>query len=86
VSTTIQSPDSLALDALCAELARRSGDLDSHEHWPREQLNLCGSFGVFRWFLAPNWGGFHWALADVLRGYMRLSSACLTKFLIVSFR
>lgn len=82
----ITTPADAALDELTGELARRGEELDRTGKWPREQLDLCGQYGVFRWFLSPAWGGYHWALADVLRGYMRLGGACLTTTFILTQR
>ena len=67
-----------ALDDLCKELAQRADALDAADTWPRDQLQLCGRYGVFQWFLPACWGGQEWTEADIVRGYLRLSAACLT--------
>ncbi len=67
-------------------LAREALKLDDSAAWPREQLRLCGDYGVFRWFLPPQWGGLAWADTDVIRGYLRLSAACLTTTFIITQR
>lgn len=82
----IQSPDDPALDELCRELASRADALDSSGGWPAEQLDLCGRYGVYRWFLAPEHGGLGFSDAEVIRGYLRLSSACLTTTFIITQR
>jgi alkylation response protein AidB-like acyl-CoA dehydrogenase len=82
----IDSPDHPALDELCAALALAAISLDDTADWPREQLKLCGEYGVFRWFLPQEWGGFSWSDADVIRGYLRLSAACLTTTFIITQR
>jgi alkylation response protein AidB-like acyl-CoA dehydrogenase len=74
----ITSPDNDELGMLCGELAERAVELDLNPHWPAEQLSLCAAAGVPRWFAPREWGGFGWSEADVLRGYLRLSAACLT--------
>jgi alkylation response protein AidB-like acyl-CoA dehydrogenase len=82
----ITAPDDPQLDALCRRLAEMAGDLDRTGGWPAEQLRLCGEYGVYEWFLAPEWGGQGWSDADVIRGYLRLSAACLTTTFIITQR
>lgn len=84
--TKINSPDSAALDDLCAELAARAAELDRSGHWPHEQLRLCGEYGVYQWFLPSRWGGQSWREEDTLRGYMKLASACLTTTFVLTQR
>ena len=80
----IVSPLGPAFDALCGELAGRSAELDLQPQWPAEQLAACARAGVYRWFVPGDWGGFGWSEADLLRGYMRLASACLTTTFILT--
>jgi alkylation response protein AidB-like acyl-CoA dehydrogenase len=75
---TIRRPDDPTLDELCSKLAELADALDAEDAWPRQQLQLCGQYGVFEWFVAPELGGQGWSDADVVQGYLRLSSACLT--------
>jgi alkylation response protein AidB-like acyl-CoA dehydrogenase len=82
----IADPDDSALDELCNELRQLGAALDKTEAWPTEQLRLCGEYGVYRWFLPAEWGGFGWNEVDVLRGYLKLSSACLTTTFILTQR
>ncbi len=82
----ITSPHDGALDHLCHELAQRAAQLDRSDAWPREQLALCGAAGVFEWFLPHECGGQQWSDVDVTRGYLRLSSACLTTSFIITQR
>jgi alkylation response protein AidB-like acyl-CoA dehydrogenase len=82
----ITSPDDPALAELCRELAGRAGELDATGAWPAEQLRLCGEYGVYQWFAAPQWGGQGWNEEDVLRGYLALSAACLTTTFILTQR
>src|SRR5687767_6734088 len=74
------------LDRLCQELSSRADALDTGGQWPAEQLRLCGEVGVYRWFLPHAWGGYAWSDADVIRGYLRLSEACLTTTFIITQR
>ncbi|MEX0939692.1 MAG: acyl-CoA dehydrogenase family protein [Pirellulales bacterium] len=82
----ITSPDDPALDALCDELAELAGELDITGDWPRRQLELCGRYGVYEWFLPPEVGGQGWSEVDIVRGYLRLSGACLTTTFIITQR
>ena len=72
--------------ALAAELAEQANLGDSTDQWPAAQLELCAKYGVFRWFLTQPWGGFDWPLADVIKGYLALSEACLTTTFIITQR
>src|SRR5437764_1228247 len=74
------------LAELCDQLAQRATDVDKTEAWPAEQLRLCGEYGVFRWFMPAEFGGFGWSDLDVIRGYLRLSAACLTTTFIITQR
>ncbi len=82
----IQSPDSPALAELCEQLAELAAETDLHNAWPEQQLWLCGEYGVYRWFLPRELGGFGWEDADVVRGYLGLSAACLSTTFIITQR
>jgi len=82
----ITSPADPALDELCRQLAGRAEPLDRTEAWPAEQLELCGRFGVYEWFMPHEWGGQAWSDTDTIRGYLRLSAACLTTAFIITQR
>jgi alkylation response protein AidB-like acyl-CoA dehydrogenase len=84
--TSIATPDDPALGTLCDELAARSAELDASGAWPAEQLRLCGDYGVYRWFARREWGGLAWDDAATLRGYLALSSACLTTTFVLTQR
>ncbi|MEX2027643.1 MAG: acyl-CoA dehydrogenase family protein, partial [Pirellulaceae bacterium] len=85
-SDVITSSDDPKLDTLCAELAARTAELDKSGEWPAEQLELCGRFGVYQWFLPQEWAGQDWSELDIVRGYLRLSAACLTTTFIITQR
>jgi alkylation response protein AidB-like acyl-CoA dehydrogenase len=82
----ITSPEDAALDELCRRLADRSDLLDVAAAWPGGQLELCGEYGVFEWFLPPQWGGQDWNDADVVRGYLKLAAACLNTTFVITQR
>ncbi len=60
--------------------------LDAPEAWPASQLVACGKCGVFSWFMPREWGGAEWSDVDLLRGYLRLSKACLTTAFVLTQR
>ena len=80
----ITSPEDASLDTLCQQLAGLSAQLDRSDAWPEEQLRLCGEYGVYEWFLPEALGGQGWSDLDVVRGYLRLSAACLTTTFIIT--
>ncbi|HVU90287.1 MAG TPA: acyl-CoA dehydrogenase family protein [Pirellulales bacterium] len=82
----ITSPDSPVLDELCRELAARTDALDLSGDWPAEQFRLLGAYGVYEWFLPKEWGGQQWSEVDCIRGYLRLSEACLTTTFVLTQR
>ncbi len=83
-SKSISTPDDLLLDDLCRELAERADALDQSGEWPAEQLTLCGQYGVYRWFAPQAWDGLCWSELDIVRGYLRLSAACLTTTFVIT--
>lgn len=85
-ATKITSPDSPAMDQLCESLAKLAQEVDLTGDWPARQLELCGEAGVFEWFLEPQWGGQAWDEEAIIRGYLALSSACLTTTFIITQR
>lgn len=82
----IETPTSPALDELCARLSAAAAGLDAPDAWPGEQLKWCGAAGVYRWFFPAEHGGFDWSSADIYRGYLRLSAACLTTTFTITQR
>ncbi|HRX78113.1 MAG TPA: acyl-CoA dehydrogenase family protein [Pirellulaceae bacterium] len=84
--TRIESPQSDILQELCQRLRELAPALDKPNAWPAEQLRLCGEYGVFEWFLSREAGGQGWSEADVMRGYLELSSACLTTTFVITQR
>ena len=85
-SPQITSPDDPLLVELCEQLAELAQDIDKTGQWPARQLELCGQYGVYGWFLEPEWGGFGWDEQAITAGYLALSSACLTTTFILTQR
>ena len=80
----ITSPEDRTLDDLCDRLAAMATDLDRTADWPRQQLQLCGEHGVYRWFLPKSVGGLEWSDAEIARGYQKLSAGCLTTTFVIT--
>ena len=85
-ATKITSPDDSALAELCHALAELADEIDVTDEWPAQQLQLCADYGVYEWFIEPEWGGQGWDTEAVVRGYLALSSACLTTTFILTQR
>ncbi len=80
----ITSPDDSALVELRGSLAELAQQTDETGQWPEKQLELCGQYGVFEWFVGREWGGQDWDEESIIRGYLALSSACLTTTFIIT--
>lgn len=78
-----ESSSEASLEALCKRLAELAPAADS---WPEASLAACGKAGVYRWFHEATWGGWNWLEQEVLRGYLALSSACLTTTFVITQR
>jgi alkylation response protein AidB-like acyl-CoA dehydrogenase len=71
--------------ALVRLLAKNANDAErAGSVWP--SLQACASAGVFHWFLPREFGGWHWSDADILRGYVALSEACLATTFVITQR
>lgn len=82
----VRTPEDPRLDELCDRLRMMAGALELSGDWPGEQLQLCGEYGVYRWFLPAEWGGYGWDDADITRGYLKLGAACLTTAFVLTQR
>ena len=83
----IESPDDPQLDQLVQRLRAMATEQSyANDAWPREQLEHCGRAGFYRWFVNHDHGGLEWSAADIARGYLALSSACLTTTFILTQR
>ena len=80
----ITTPQDDDFNQLCSELAKHASQTDSSANWPKQQLALCGEYGVYEWFIPKEYGGQGWSDADLMRGYLRLSAACLTTTFIIT--
>jgi alkylation response protein AidB-like acyl-CoA dehydrogenase len=82
----ITDPNDAAIGELCDQLAQLASESDADLAWPAERLKLCGQYGVFEWFMPERWGGQAWDDAAIVRGYLRLSAACLTTAFVITQR
>ena len=80
----ITTPFDGRFDELCEKLSASAAAIDTEGTWPGEQLKLCADYGVYSWFLPEEQGGQGWSDADRLRGYMRLSAACLSTTFVIT--
>lgn len=80
------TPDDDAVAEMSAALAAGAGAIDETAAWPAEQLELCRQYGVYRWFAGESWGGLGWDDAALIRGYLALSTGCLTTAFILTQR
>ena len=85
--TLSTSPDDPALDAIVRRgLRDLAGELDRSEPGRPSNCGCAARPGVFRWFLPRALGWLEWSDVDVIRGYLRLSAACLTTTFIITQR
>ena len=82
----ITTPADMALDSLSAQLADASSRLRGAETWPARQLERCAAYDVFSWFVPAREGGQGWSEPDLVRGYLKLSKACLTTAFVITQR
>ena len=90
----VESPVGLAMERLCtsigqsemSELPALQPGTGQPALWPSEQLELIAQAGVYRWFVPESAGGLQWSSADIVEGYIRLSSSCLTTAFVLTQR
>jgi alkylation response protein AidB-like acyl-CoA dehydrogenase len=75
----------LQLDELVTSLRAMSNAMDE-DQWPAKQLETCAQYGVFEWFATKESGGQEWNEAELTRGYLALSMACLTTTFVITQR
>src|SRR5262249_19188646 len=77
--------DLLSEETLTA-LASHAESADQNPAWPAASWGLIGAAGVLQWAIPTTCGGRELAPKDLLAGYERLASACLTTAFILSQR
>lgn len=78
--------DPAALDELTAILERGADAADAEPHWPATSWDALRAAGVLGWSIPAAFGGHERAVPELLDGYARLASACLTTAFILSQR
>src|SRR5262249_24191303 len=78
--------DKLVADELLTALAARANAADETTTWPAESWELLRQAGALGWLIPRAHGGQELSSADLLTGYERLASACLTTCFLLSQR
>jgi butyryl-CoA dehydrogenase len=78
--------DSLLSDAVLANLAGLADDADRRDDWPQASWDQVRQAGVTRWSIPADHGGLGMSSPQLLFGYEKLASACLTTAFILSQR
>lgn len=77
----------LEFDSLLAQLAELSPQLESGGmDWPAKQFQLLADAGVLGWVIPREYGGSDVSATELIDGYMRLASACLTTTFVLTQR
>jgi alkylation response protein AidB-like acyl-CoA dehydrogenase len=84
--SALRIPNSALPDPLLRKLAESSGPLDAAGAWPAEPLRLLAEAGVTGWVVPRRFGGSEVSAAELLAGYIRLASGCLTTTFILTQR
>lgn len=82
----IQNPTDPAMEHLCAKLSEMAIALNQPDAWVAGQLQECGRYGVFAWFMESQWGGLDWSEPVLVEAYLALSAACLTTTFVITQR
>ncbi len=82
----IESLQDANLDILCHRLSKLAVNLTTAKQWPVEQLAICADYGVNKWFVGEQWGGFGWSPQRIVEAYIRLAAACLTTTFVITQR
>jgi alkylation response protein AidB-like acyl-CoA dehydrogenase len=84
MTVTSKNADQVNLQELCSLLSRAACDLDARATWPQQQFAWCAEYGVFRWFIPRELGGWNWSDREILEGYLSLSQHCLTTSFVLT--
>jgi alkylation response protein AidB-like acyl-CoA dehydrogenase len=84
--TPLMSASPLLSDEVLATLAAHAGAADAEPVWPAASWETVRSAGVLGWCIPTEYGGLGLGGTELLEGYERLASACLTSCFILSQR
>ncbi|MFQ5733388.1 MAG: acyl-CoA dehydrogenase family protein [Planctomycetaceae bacterium] len=74
-------------DDLLTDLAALSPALESDESaWPAEQITRLAKTGVLGWVIPRDYGGLDVSPQELVQGYVRLASACMTTAFVLTQR
>src|SRR5262249_54874213 len=83
--STMRADDLIPSEALDS-LAARAAAADAERRGPESSWQTLRRAGVTRWCVPPRYGGDGLEGPDLLGGYVRLASACLTTCFLLSQR
>jgi len=73
-------------DALCADLAKTTSQLEVDVDWPRHQFERLAEAAVLGWVIPRHYGGTEISAAELTYGYIRLAESCLTTTFVLTQR
>lgn len=76
----------VGFDELTTTLDREADTADGEPHWPARSWDLLREAGVLGWSIPTEYGGQDRAVSELLDGYARLATGCLTTSFILSQR
>lgn len=74
----------MELEELGRLLTERAEHVERDGTWPTSSLEICRNYGVFKWFIPEEFGGWGWSERQILAGYLCLSESCLTTAFVVT--
>jgi alkylation response protein AidB-like acyl-CoA dehydrogenase len=77
---------STRFDDLLSDLAAAAPALESTDDWPAKQFQRLARAGVLGWVIPCAFGGTEVSQEDLIRGYDRLATACLTTTFVLTQR
>jgi alkylation response protein AidB-like acyl-CoA dehydrogenase len=78
--------DPATLDPTLAMLREHANAADGERAWPAASVEAMRQAGVLRWSIPTEYGGLDLGAVELLTGYERLASACLTSCFLLSQR
>ena len=78
--------DSPQLKQLLDQLWQATGDLETDEAWPEQQLEWLADAGVLGWVIPNEFGGTDVSTGELMIGYERLARACLVSTFVLTQR
>ncbi len=76
----------LITDAQAQQLTELAATADGSPVWPEQSWNVLRQSGALRWIIPKEYGGDGLGATELLQGYERLASSCLTTTFLLSQR